>query len=135
MGLKNPRPKFERMDAVLSAKAWPAGVPVARVAAATCRNLSARGCRLQVEDADLLRGLDVESPVHFSFRLEPGSPEIQGSGKVAWLTRQRGEGAKIQLILGIEFTGLSFSDRERIKSYIASQLQLQAKRPFREGAF
>jgi len=86
--------------------------------AATCRNLSGRGCRLTVEDAKLGPGFSVDSPIWFSIQLTPRPPEIRGGGQVAWLQKERGEPGKIRLILGIEFTQVSFTDRERIKAFI-----------------
>lgn len=121
MGLKTPRGKFERLATLLSAKVWKTPARQDPAVAATCRNLSARGCRLWVEDAGWVPGFDVESPITFSIRLHPLKPELVGCGRVAWFSRERGEEGKIRAVFGVEFTEVSFSDRERIKAHIAEQ--------------
>lgn len=118
MGLKAPRGKFERLDILLPARIWRTRGRQDPVVAATCRNLSARGCRLRVEDVKRVPGFDVESPIYFSIRLHPLQPELVGCGQVVWFKRERGEEGKIRSIFGIEFTDVSFSDRERIKGFI-----------------
>lgn len=123
MGLRTPRGKFERLDVILAAQTWVGSGEARRVIAGTCRNVSARGCRLQVEDADLLPALDVDSPVEFSFQLDSAGPPIRGAAKAAWVRRERGDGGKIRVVLGLEFTSVSLPDRERIKAYIGSRVQ------------
>ena len=123
MGLHTPRGKFERLDVILAAQTWAGGTQVRRVIAGTCRNISASGCRLQIENADLLPPLDVNSPVEFSIQLEPTGLPIQGGAQVAWIRRERGDVAKIRVVLGVEFTSVPLPDRERIKAYIKSRIQ------------
>ena len=120
MAAWSPRGRFERLDVVLAARIWRTDERADSPVAATCRNLSARGCRFWVEDARLIPGLDLESPVQFSIQLEPARPEITGGGRVVWLKKERGEAGKIRVILGLEYISVSFADRERIKGYIAS---------------
>lgn len=123
MGLHAPRGKFERLDVILPAQIRRGGEETPRIVAATCRNLSARGCRLQVENAELLPGMDVESAVGFLLQLGPMGPPVEGAGKVAWLKRERSGSGKIRLSLGIEFTAVSLPDRERIKAHIKSKVE------------
>lgn len=123
MGLHTPRGKFERLDVILAAQIWSGAGEERRTAAGTCRNLSAGGCRLQIENAELLPAIDVNSKVEFSTQLEPTGPPIQGTAHVAWVRRERGEGGKIRVVLGLEFTSVSLPERERIKAYIKSRVQ------------
>lgn len=123
MGLRAPRGKFERLDVILAAQAWRGGGEGRRIVAGTCRNLSARGCRLQIESAELLPALDVNSSLEFSVHLEPTSPPIQGTAKVAWIRRERGDGGKIRVVMGMEFVTLPLPERERIKAYIRARVQ------------
>lgn len=123
MGLHTPRGKFERLDVVLAAQTWSGTGGVRRTVASTCRNLSAGGCRLQIENAELLPGIDVNSSIEFSIQLEPTGSPIQGVSKVAWVQRERGDGGKIRVVLGLEFTSLPFPERERIKAYIKNKVQ------------
>lgn len=118
MGLHAPRGRFERRDVVLAAKTWSGEGERRRAVGCTCRNLSAGGCRLQIEDAQLLPGIDVESPLEFSIHLESVRPPIQGAARVAWVRRERGDGVKVRVVLGLEFTSLPQPERERIKAYI-----------------
>ncbi len=120
MGLHAPRGKFERLDVVL-ASAIRMGTE--QMIGCTCRNISARGCRLQIEDARLLPFGDMEAVVQFSIQMEPAGPPIEGSGKVVWLKKERGDMGKVRLILGVEFTAVSLPDRERVKGYIKSKVQ------------
>lgn len=122
MGLKSPRGKFERLDALLSARIWRTPARTDPTVAATCRNLSARGCRLRVEDEKLVPGFDLESPIYFAIQLEPAKPQISGVGQVVWMGRERGEAGKVRAVFGVEFISVSFADRERIKAFIASQV-------------
>jgi len=123
MGLHTPRGKFERLDVILAAQLRVGGVEGRRTIACTCRNLSASGCRLQIEHAELLPGMDVESPVEFSIQLKPTGLPIQGTAKVAWVRRERGDSGRIRSVLGLEFTLLPLPEREQIKAYIKSRIQ------------
>ena len=122
MGLKSPRGKFERLDALLAARVWRTPEHADPTVAATCRNLSARGCRLRVEDEKLVPGFDLESPIYFAIQLQPNQPEVAGGGEVVWMGRERGEEGKVRAIFGVEFTAVSFADRERIKGFISSRV-------------
>jgi c-di-GMP-binding flagellar brake protein YcgR len=123
MGLHTPRGKFERLDVILAAQAVVGGGEVRRVVAGTCRNISAGGCRLQVEDASRLPPLDVNSSLEFSVQLDPAGSPIQGIAKVAWIRRERGDSGKIRVVVGMEFVTLPLSERERIKAYIKARVQ------------
>ncbi len=139
MGLKIPRGRFERRDVLLSTKIWRTTEKMDSPIVATCRNISARGCRLAIEDAKMAPNFDVDLPIYFLIDLSPWKPHrphktiglsrsepqessclIEGGGHVVWLKREHGEPGKIRLGLGIEFTSVSFPDREKIKAYIAS---------------
>ncbi len=110
------------MDLLLSARLWRTPDHSDSTVAAVCRNLSARGCRLSVEDARLLAGVDLESQIWFSIPLDPKTEEVGGAAKVAWIRKERGEEGKVRLILGVEFVGIPLPVRERIKAYIVEQL-------------
>lgn len=123
MGLHTPRGKFERLDVILAAQTWSESNEGRRVIAGTCRNISASGFRLQIENAELLPALDVNSSFEFSVQMEAASSPIQGTAKVAWIRRERGDGGKIRVVLGLEFVTLPLPERERIKAYIKSRVQ------------
>lgn len=123
MGLHTPRGKFERLDVILAAQTWSGSSEGRRVVAGTCRNISAGGCRLQIENAELLPALDVNSSLEFSVQLEAAGPPIQGTAKVAWIRRERGDGGKIRVVMGVEFMTLPLPERERIKAYIKARVQ------------
>ena len=138
MSLKTPRGKFERRDVLLSTVIWRTIEKADTPVASTCRNISARGCRLVIEDARLAPNFDVDLPIHFRIDLSPwkphrpharpgasvnkseDSPLIEGSGEVVWVKREHGEPGAIRLNLGVQFTAVSFQDREKIKAFIAS---------------
>ncbi len=123
MGLKVPRGKYERLDVLLPAKVWRTLERLDPTIAASCRNLSARGCRLQIEDVRLVPGFDLDSHIEFAIQLTPDEKEIQGGGKIAWAKRERGMTGKIRLVLGVEFTAVSTRDRERIKAFILKSVR------------
>lgn len=122
MGLKHPRGKFERLDYLIPARIWRKPDRSDAPVGCTCRNISARGCRLRIENASLVPDLEIDHVIQFRFQLGLQPLEILGSGKVAWIKKERGDPGKICLICGIEFTTLSFQDREHIKAFIAKQL-------------
>ncbi len=120
MGLKKPRSPYERQDVLLPAKVWRTADRADPAVAATCRNLGARGCRFAVEDARRLPALNVETPIAFSIEIAPSMPTVEGGGRVAWMKRERGEGGKVRLVVGVEFTSVAGSHQERIKAYLAA---------------
>lgn len=123
MGLKVPRGKYERLDVLLSAQIWRTLDRVDPTIGASCRNISARGCRLQIEDARLVPGFDLDSSLEFSIQLSAEQKEVGGSGKIAWLKKERGMAGKTRLVLGVEFTAVSTRDRERIKAFILKSVR------------
>ena len=85
----SPRGQYERRDVLLPAKIWRTMDREDPTVAATCRNISSRGCRLTVEDAKLVPGFDVESPIQFAITLDPQTPDVLGGGLVAWIIASR----------------------------------------------
>ena len=116
--MRPPRGTFERLNTLLSARIWKTADRSDSPIAATCRNLSGRGCRFVIEDLRWVSEFYLESPIYFSFQLKPDTPEISGGGVVNWLKKQRGEPDKIRYVLGVEFTSVSFADRDRIRAFI-----------------
>ena len=125
MGLHSPRGKFERLDILLAGKIWVGRGESRRTVAATCRNLSGRGCKLQIEDAQILSELTVDSRLEFSIQLEPIGVPVEGTGKIAWVRQERGEEARTRLVVGLEYTSVPTIDRERIKAFIYNRLESQ----------
>ncbi len=121
MGLNAPRGKYERLNVLVPAKIWRTADKSDLAIAATCRNLSARGCRLCLEDAKLAPEFDLDSKSTFSLRLDPRKPELGGNAKIAWTKRERGNAGKVRLVLGAEFIGVSMEHREQIKVFIQSK--------------
>ena len=76
-----------------------------------------------IEDSRLAPGFDLDSPIEFSIQLTPEEKEIQGSGRIAWIKKERGMAGKTRLVLGIEFTAVSTRDRERIKAFILKSVR------------
>lgn len=125
MGIRKPRSPYERQDVLLPAKIWRTADRADPAVAATCRNLGARGCRFAVEDTRRLPGLNVETPITFSIEIAPSMQPVDGGGRVAWMKRERGEGGKVRLILGIEFSSVAIAHQERIKAYLAALVARQ----------
>ena len=124
MGLKGtPRGKYERLDVLLAARIWKKADRSDSPIPATCRNLSAKGCRLTVEESRPLTGFNLESPIYFSFELPPSAMEIAGGGVVAWFKRERGGKGETRLVLGVQFTSITFTNQERIRAFIVSRIQ------------
>lgn len=123
-----PRGQYERRDVLLPAKIWRTMDREDPTVAATCRNISGRGCRLTVEDAKLVPGFDVESPIQFTITLDSKTPDVLGGGLVCWIKRERGIEGKTRLVLGVEFTAVPLDERERIKAFIFRQPDSGLKR-------
>lgn len=123
MGLKSPRGKYERLDVLLAARIWKKADHSDSPIPATCRNLSAKGCRLAVEEIRPVTGFNLGSPIYFSFELPPSALEVAGGGVVAWFQRERGEKGRTRLVLGVQFRSVTFTDQERIKAFISSRVR------------
>jgi len=133
MGLNAPRGKYERLDVLVPAKVWRTVDKTDAPIATTCRNLSGRGCRLRIEDANLAPEFDLDSKIAFSLSLDPRKPELGGSAKIAWTKRERGNAGKVRLVLGAEFIGVSMEHREQIKAFIQSKAHSSGSPPVSGG--
>ena len=128
MGLKGtPRGRYERLDVLLAARIWKKPDHSDPTLAATCRNISARGCRFTLEESRPITGFNLDSPIYFSFELPPAAVEISGGGTVVWFKREHGEKGKTRMVLGVQFKSIGFSSQERIKAFISNTIQRAGK--------
>ena len=128
MDLKGtPRGRYERLDVLLAARVWKKPDHSDPTLPATCRNISAKGCRFTLEESRPITGFDLDSPIYFSFELPPDAMEISGGGAVAWFKRERAEKGRTRLVLGVQFRSVAFSSQERIKAFISLAMQKTGK--------
>ena len=87
---------------------------------AECVNLSEGGCCLEMDAS--LSGPDIDFGIKVGIELPDGQPRLIASGKVAWLKEENKE-LMAKYLVGVQFSGLKDSDKERIQKYADSQLE------------
>lgn len=89
---------------------------------AECVNISEGGCCLEMDTA--LSGPDIDFGIKVGIELPDNQPWLISNGKVVWLKEENKE-LMAKYLVGVQFSGLEQADKERIRKYVTSQLEIK----------